>query len=357
MWKSFKSINELESNGEKLVPPTSKQSWLLQFSNISNTLDLDFGRFLSKSYRILAEENSRGGYGYGGQEKGWIGHWLPAGERQSKGWGSEHSVSRWPLPTTKWCSKIILSAFETYARVQRYILIRTKTQLKLFCGPHPPTHPTGLVLPKGKTQTNWNFPWNVPYLHWKKFSLKVKDFLTLPPTPHPYPTPQFKTKFQICSLSIQISSVAPRVVACICPISKFDTNPKNHMNNDTNSEYHMNEAHWIDICGRSLFGQHLCFRLNVKKSCFEYFPQQSIAMHCGWSDPAAADDSAVAAVAAGITWWKWILGICLRLLLRFKLEAWANILSSSLWQQHTLHCAKLQPPNTCLSKTCFRETP
>ena len=61
---------ELESNGEKLVPPTSKQSWLLQFSNISNTLDLDFGRFLSKSYRILAEENSRGGYGYGGQEKG-----------------------------------------------------------------------------------------------------------------------------------------------------------------------------------------------------------------------------------------------------------------------------------------------
>ena len=70
LWKSFKSINELESNGEKLVPPTSKQSWLQQFSNISNTLDLDFGRFLSKSYRILAEENSRGGYGYGGQEKG-----------------------------------------------------------------------------------------------------------------------------------------------------------------------------------------------------------------------------------------------------------------------------------------------
>ena len=106
LWKSFKLINELESNGEKLVPPSSKESYLLQFSNIPNTLDLsttrkafclmrtckvnilnnrfifrflqakkrnatyEFTCILSRSYRIDAEENSRGWYGYGGQEKG-----------------------------------------------------------------------------------------------------------------------------------------------------------------------------------------------------------------------------------------------------------------------------------------------
>ena len=48
------------------------------------------------------------------------------------------------------------------------------------------------------------------------------------------------------------------------------------MNNDTNSEYHMNEAHWIDICGRSLFGQHLCFRLNVKKAVSSIFPNNPL---------------------------------------------------------------------------------
>ena len=63
------------------------------------------------------------------------------------------------------------------------------------------------------------------------------------------------------------------------------------MNNDTNSEYHMNEAHWIDICGALLhFGQYFCFQLKVETAVLSIFPNNPLDC-IGRSDPATAADA------------------------------------------------------------------